>query len=89
MTTSRRFRAILALIFINAMWGLSFPLMRMINDLMERAVPPGPGARSTIAVVVDHLTRAPLHGPAVRDRHGGAGAGVAVAVPRACREASG
>jgi drug/metabolite transporter (DMT)-like permease len=61
MTTNRRLRAILALIFTNAMWGVSFPLMRMINDLMERAVPPGPGARTTTAVVVDHLTRASFY----------------------------
>ena len=57
MTKTRRPRAILALILTNVLWGLSFPLMRMINALMERAVPAGPGERSTSAVVVDHLTR--------------------------------
>ena len=61
MTNSRRRRAILALILTNALWGLSFPTMRMINALMERAVPAGPGERSTTEVVVDHLTRASFY----------------------------
>ena len=61
MTTSRRFRAILALVFANVMWGVSFPLMRMINDLMDRAVPAGPDGGSTIEMIVDHLTRASFY----------------------------
>lgn len=61
MTHSRRPRAILALILTNALWGLSFPLMRMINALVERAVPAGPGDRTTAAVVADHLTRASFY----------------------------
>jgi drug/metabolite transporter (DMT)-like permease len=61
MTKRRRRLAILALILTNALWGLSFPLMRMINALVERAVPAGPGERSTAEVVVEHLTRASFY----------------------------
>ena len=61
MTTSRRFRAIVSLVFVNALWGISFPLMRMINALMDRAVPPESGTGSTAAVIVDRLTRASFY----------------------------
>jgi hypothetical protein len=57
MTTSRRLRAIVALVFVNALWGISLPLMRMINALMDRAVPAESGTGSTAAVIVDQLTR--------------------------------
>src|SRR5579875_1327969 len=58
MRKSRRLRALLALVFVNVLWGISFPLMRMINGLMDRAVPSGPGAASGAAEIVDRLTRA-------------------------------
>jgi hypothetical protein len=61
MTTSRRFRAIVSLVFVNALWGISFPLMRMINALMDRAVPGESGTGSTAAVIVDRLTRASFY----------------------------
>ena len=61
MTTSRRARAIVALILTNALWGASFPLMRMINDLMERAVPSGPDGGSAVAAAVNQLTRASFY----------------------------
>jgi drug/metabolite transporter (DMT)-like permease len=61
MGTSRRRRAILALIFVNGLWGISFPVMRAINALMDRAVPAGSGVKSTAAVILDQLTRASFY----------------------------
>src|SRR5690242_8008143 len=61
MRKSRRSRAILALVLVNVLWGISFPLMRMINGLMDRAVPAGPGATSGAAAIADQLTRASFY----------------------------
>jgi hypothetical protein len=46
--TSRRLRAIVSLIFVNALWWI--PLMRKINAVMDRAVPPDSETGSTAAV---------------------------------------
>ncbi len=61
MTTSRRFRAILALVFVNVLWGVSFPLMRMIDGVMDRAVPAGPDPRAPVEKIVGQLTRASFY----------------------------
>jgi len=61
MTTSRRFRAILALVFVNVLWGVSFPLMRMIDGVMDRAVPAGPDPGFPVERVVGQLTRASFY----------------------------
>ncbi len=58
---NRRARAILALVATTSLWGLSFPLMRMINVLMVRAVPEAPGGGSTASIIVDQLTRASFY----------------------------
>lgn len=58
---NRRGRAILALVATTSLWGLSFPLMRMINVLMVRAVPAAPGAASTALIIVDQVTRASFY----------------------------
>ena len=61
MTTGRRLRAIVSPGFVNALWRISFPLMRMIDALMDRAVPAESGTRSTAAVIVDQLNRASFY----------------------------
>jgi len=61
MRKSRRSRAILALVLVNVLWGISFPLMRMINGLMDRAIPAGPEAASGATAIVDQLTRASFY----------------------------
>jgi drug/metabolite transporter (DMT)-like permease len=61
MRKSRRFRAILALVLVNVLWGVSFPLMRMINGLMDQAVPAGSEATSRAATIVEQLTRASFY----------------------------
>lgn len=61
MRPSRRLRAIVALVFVTVLWGISFPVMRMINALMERAVPAGSRAKSTAVGIVDQLTRASFY----------------------------
>jgi drug/metabolite transporter (DMT)-like permease len=61
MRTNRRLRAIAALVSVNALWGISFPLMRMINGVMEREVPVGLGTRSAAAVIADQLSRASFY----------------------------
>jgi drug/metabolite transporter (DMT)-like permease len=61
MRKSRRLQAILALILVNVLWGISFPLMRMINELMDRAVPAWPGTTSGAAALVDQSTRASFY----------------------------
>src|SRR5579885_359993 len=61
MRTNRRIRAIAALVSVNLLWGLSFPVMRMINRIMERAVPDGTGTRSAAAVIADQLSRASFY----------------------------
>lgn len=61
MRTSRRTRAIVALVFVTVLWGISFPLMRAINVLMDRAVRGGPAATSTLAEIADRLTRASFY----------------------------
>ncbi len=58
---NRRGRAILALVATTSLWGLSFPLMRMINVLMVRAVPAAPGGMSTASILVDQVTRASFY----------------------------